>query len=776
MMRTISQRFIMISFLIVLVTSVGLFARNKQIVQDDPNSLAKPSARPDKAFFVHGTGNMWSSVTNYGSIGDPNGTSTGRPSMQWPGGSASDYLYDSGIWVGTRISGEAVVTSYFYNPDVEYLPTTGYPGELGTFVNGAKSKSLEDSYMVFDDFSDHAESSHIPLGIKIEQRGMTWSLPEVDDIVAVEFEVINNGLNGDLEDVYIAFWYDVDVATVDATNHHIDDLVDYDGWDDADSDTDISDSVDPYDLNGDGWTGYDEFGVPYDRDQGHNPNYDAALSEADGFFDEWGIIFDESAPVLKWQADVDVLNRVAGQPAIVDGDTLRGYIFPRSLSYIYDADDPVSSSNDYGEREMTPQADGWFGGMITATGAAPVTIEDQQYGIASSHQWWNWESDPKTDADRLDYMTGNHVSSQAKKFLNNPLELGFPQFDYRFLITTGPVDIPDGGSAKLVFTAVIGKGLQGMRENADNTIAAYYSGSKNSNPQNQSNWDEDEHWVLPIPPVVPQLSYSPVDNGVSLAWDQSAEITPDPILERPDFEGYQVYRALYNPNGWEMIAAFDNLENTPVYVVTANGDTINEKVNGEWVMVDLPAIQNSYLDLGGNTVWGSTVSAPINSIPYFYAISAHDPAKSASAAGQALPKAYSPLSNYRKTPSGAFQPVYPGEQYRAGSAIPSLDNVQIVPNPYLGTARWEALYEDRLKIAGLPPVAKITILSLTGNMIIEILHDNGTDYEFWDLVSRNNQSVVSGLYLYVVEAPDVQTVGEASDEIVKKVGKFAIFR
>ena len=61
-------------------------------------------------------------------------------------------------------------------------------------------------------------------------------------------------------------------------------------------------------------------------------------------------------------------------------------------------------------------------------------------------------------------------------------------------------------------------------------------------------------------------------------------------------------------------------------------------------------------------------------------------------------------------------------------------------------------------------------------MVIEIEHNNGTDYEFWDLVSRNNQSAVSGLYLYVVEAPDVETVGESSNTLVKKVDKFALFR
>jgi len=773
--------------------------------------LVKPSARPEKAFFIHSTSNMWSAVSNYGSVGDPNFEATGRPSMEWPGGSGNNYLYDSGVWVSTIVGGDPLSTTYFYNPDVEYLPTTGFPGEIGTNVNGAKSKSLEDSYMVFDDTEEHSESDHVSIGARIVQRGLTWSLPDYDDIIAFEYEVFNTGLNGNLTDVFISFWYDVDVASIDPTNLAIDDLVDYDGWDWTDSDTDILDVVDPMDLDADGLTGYDEYGVPYSRDQGQNPNYDGSIVEPDGFWDEWGIVLDPEGEVINWQADVPDLGRVAGEPAVVDGDTLRGYIFPRSLSYIYDGDDPVSSSNDYGEREMNPQVEGFFGGMLVATGADGQVIEGREYKTAYSHQWWNWESDPKTDVDRWDYIQGQHVSSQSKKFLNNPLELGFPQFDYRFLLSTGPFDIPEGGSIKLVFATVIGRGLEGLRANADNVMKAYYSGSETSDLYNPSNWDEDKHWVLPIPPVVPALSYSPVDNGVKLAWDRSAETTPDPNLGKVDFQGYQVYRAAYNPQGWEMIYSYDMEPNAPTYVVTFAGDTLNAKdvngtivnrgetadiggttyswddivtagapgdgqIAGTWVLVDLPDIDQQFTDTGGTTPWGQVIESPVNSIPYYYALCAYDPEKTAAEAGQDLPRAYSPLSNYKKSPGGAPQPVYPSRLYESGDDVPGLEDVRVVPNPYLGTAVWEALYEDRLKFAGLPPVAKITVFSLTGDMIIEIDHDNGTDYEFWDLVSRNNQSVVSGLYMYVVEAPDVDSVGETSDQMVKKVGKFAIFR
>ena len=46
--------------------------------------LYKTSARPDLEFKAHNIGTMWNVVTNYGSFGDPNFDTTGRPSAEWP--------------------------------------------------------------------------------------------------------------------------------------------------------------------------------------------------------------------------------------------------------------------------------------------------------------------------------------------------------------------------------------------------------------------------------------------------------------------------------------------------------------------------------------------------------------------------------------------------------------------------------------------------------------------------------------------------------------------
>ena len=122
-------------------------------------------------------------------------------------------------------------------------------------------------------------------------------------------------------------------------------------------------------------------------------------------------------------------------------------------------------------------------------------------------------------------------------------------------------------------------------------------------------------------------------------------------------------------------------------------------------------------------------------------------------------------TNYNKSSGNAPIPAFTKNLYETGDTQPDLSEVLVVPNPYLGTAKWEARYEDRLMFKNLPALCKISIFSLSGDLVDEIDHIDGSDIEYWDLISRNKQSVVSGLYIYVVE--------NGKD---KHVGKFSIFR
>ncbi|HEX2896676.1 MAG TPA: hypothetical protein VHP63_01320 [candidate division Zixibacteria bacterium] len=112
-------------------------------------------------------------------------------------------------------------------------------------------------------------------------------------------------------------------------------------------------------------------------------------------------------------------------------------------------------------------------------------------------------------------------------------------------------------------------------------------------------------------------------------------------------------------------------------------------------------------------------------------------------------------------------------------------DVYIYPNPYLGDADYRRRgYEgvdefghrtdsssladnraERIHFANLPPKCTIRIFSLDGDLIREIEHDENpfnpsASHETWDLISRNTQQVVSGLFYWVVESSDRTQMGK----------------
>jgi hypothetical protein len=103
--------------------------------------------------------------------------------------------------------------------------------------------------------------------------------------------------------------------------------------------------------------------------------------------------------------------------------------------------------------------------------------------------------------------------------------------------------------------------------------------------------------------------------------------------------------------------------------------------------------------------------------------------------------------------------------------------VFVYPNPY----RADDGYEDkgfenrsgtesqnrmrRIHFANLPRVCKIYIYSLDGDLIRELDHDYPegdpmSTHDTWDLITRNTQAVVSGLYYWVVESDQETQIGK----------------
>jgi len=115
-----------------------------------------------------------------------------------------------------------------------------------------------------------------------------------------------------------------------------------------------------------------------------------------------------------------------------------------------------------------------------------------------------------------------------------------------------------------------------------------------------------------------------------------------------------------------------------------------------------------------------------------------------------------------------------GQSFDKSKAQAELENVAVVPNPYVGAASWEPLSnevgrgERRIFFIHLPNECTIRIYTISGKLVDTIEHSSSiTDgQESWNLVSKDGMDIAFGVYVFHVDAPGI---GE-------KIGKFAIIK
>lgn len=105
-----------------------------------------------------------------------------------------------------------------------------------------------------------------------------------------------------------------------------------------------------------------------------------------------------------------------------------------------------------------------------------------------------------------------------------------------------------------------------------------------------------------------------------------------------------------------------------------------------------------------------------------------------------------------------------------------LENIKVVPNPYVVTHEAEAKLlntqlsgrgEREIRFTHVPPGSKIYIYTVRGELIKTLIQENlFVGDVFWNLRTEENLDVAYGVYVYVVEASNVG----------KKVGKFALIK
>jgi hypothetical protein len=285
--------------------------------------------------------------------------------------------------------------------------------------------------------------------------------------------------------------------------------------------------------------------------------------------------------------------------------------------------------------------------------------------------------------------------------------------DFRYLQKLGPFDIPADDSIRIVFAFGVGEGLDGLRSNLQWAADLFDAG-----------------WTGPAAPVTPIFTLTAGDREVLIEWENNAEITPDPSTQEIDFEGYRVWRRTGTSGDWTLLMECDLVN-----------------------------------DLGHNTglVHSYTDTDVNNGFQYSYVVTAYDRGDPENG-----------IESFESGRGGA-QTVEPG--ILVGTRHEDASGIHVVPNPFVKSSPTGFGFnpdqnnpsEERILFVNLPELgeAEVTVYSLTGDEIITMIKAPGERAVSWDLITKSRQKVVAGMYLYVVESPEL-------DEDF--IGKFMVVR
>ncbi len=297
----------------------------------------------------------------------------------------------------------------------------------------------------------------------------------------------------------------------------------------------------------------------------------------------------------------------------------------------------------------------------------------------------------------------------------------------------------------------------------------------------------------PPPPEPPEIEIELSETEVILHWSKYPSEDPtkiDPFSRVQDFEGYRIYVGNTGlENDFSLIAEFDRVDfayynlrdSLATYPDTRTNAPSDTVINGV-LLQRKPVRDNVGLEFITDT-----------DTTYIYRFRDVHPL---------FPRWYSVTAIDFGDPKSGTEPLETARTANAKYVAPSGNprkEVIVVPNPYRayvdytrtysGGLRWEnqddgtpdffPSTDRRLEFINLPRQCLIRIFTLAGDLVAIVPHniagdDNigwASDFsESWDLNSRNNQQVVSGLYLFSVED---YTEGNKGD---MQTGKFVIIR
>ncbi len=699
-------------------------------------------------------GNIGLTITNYGTIGSNFLSWPTQPSCEYPKGSRIEHLAIGGLWVGgvlrnnkdpfrdgiTAVStawsdlentqGGLITDAEITNdPGSQILQRSSLPGDQYFNVGAVSHQDLvmdfTDRYTRVPDTGDSIRA-HIPLNINIHLESYAWNFPFADFFVILNYTITNAG-NDTIDGMYVGLWNDAVVRNTNLSGRPSGFLF---------YNRKAKGYIDSLRL---GYT-FDWDGSPYGPSA--NSYYGVKVLGADPF------------PLKR-----DSLGNFINVPLDSLGD-LRQDTYYNAWIYRGNGQDVYFSPD--GDNDPA----NWYHG---------------KYQRLS-------RSMPKPNIEALNRPNTVYASDGAT--------LGIAPSNTTDLLSAGPFpSLAPGDSVNVVFAVVCAKKAgtgfssddyknPALRKTlyTNSTWAQQAYDGEDLNGNNKLDPGEDingdgklTRYTLPQPPRQPRVRAEVENQQAIIYWDRTqAEESFDPISRKYDFEGYRVYRSaagadIQDPSNFvfsmQLVGDFDRAD-----------DNIGYNTGFAAVKLDSPKT------FPGDTVqyWyrfppkNDNITS-LNGWQYLYGVSAYDQGDSAN--GLASLECAKVIVR-----------VIPGTPATSDKNA----EIGVYPNPYYAGAVWDKPGERSRKIYfyNLPAHAEVKIYTMTGDLVAEFTHDASTydgsgikwfdDFSgigvpahfaggehAWDLISKYDQAIATGLYLF--------TVKDLSNGDVKR-GKFVIVK
>ncbi|MDP6755168.1 MAG: hypothetical protein QF769_03530 [Candidatus Marinimicrobia bacterium] len=463
--------------------------------------------------------------------------------------------------------------------------------------------------------------------------------------------------------------------------------------------------------------------------------------------------------------------------------------FTRDIAYQFDGDGD----------------NGWAESYIGVTMLGSSTPRPH---IQSYYNQWVWTN--STNTDYPDYNMALDDDSRYEKLSSSVPKgtsdlfnsQGYPSKtnSWLFMLSAGPFGnqmdsdstlmLLPGESCSIAFAVVCGlwngsgsdspERRSNLIVNADWAQKAYDGEDKNrnnilDNGEDLNNNGLLDRYILPEPPPIPNIAVDVGDQNVTVFWQNNAEHFVDPISREQDFEGYRIYGARKTKgedlSEYSLLGEFDKADGL--------SSEIGYNSGFEFIMIQNESGEQDSILIDGNYYHYKFENSGVkNGWLNYFAVTAFD---------RGDPEAN--LGSLESSIYGNRIYVYPGVQPETEMAgwSPS-----VYPNPYRGQAKWDDFgsRERMIWFQGLPQKAEIRIFTLAGDPIDILHHDENylgsniknihshQNPEFsggehaWDLITKHDQGIASGLYLFTVENLDSQSGGFGTI----KEGKFLVIK